>query len=81
MRAVLQRFPDAITIFISPGSLEELERRLRHRNTETPADLERRLAAAPGELACAPLYQHQITNDIPQRAAAEICHLLLQVRG
>ena len=33
--AVLERYPDAVTIFVQPGSLEELERRLRGRGTES----------------------------------------------
>ena len=32
--AVMEQFPDAVTIFVRPGSMEELERRLRGRDTE-----------------------------------------------
>ena len=40
---VLKTYPDAITIFIHPGSIEELERRLRGRGTESEEVLKRRL--------------------------------------
>ncbi len=45
-QAVMQRFPDAETIFLYPRSREELERRLRGRGTETEEALQRRLAQA-----------------------------------
>ena len=44
--SVLEQVPDAITIFLHPGSLAELERRLRHRGTESPESLARRLEVA-----------------------------------
>ena len=46
--AVLQRYPDAVTIFVQPETLEELERRLRKRGTESEAALQRRLGSGPG---------------------------------
>ncbi len=38
-------------VFIKPPSMEELERRLRGRKTETEESLQRRLAAAAAEIA------------------------------
>ena len=38
-------------IFVKPPSMEELEKRLRNRNTETEESLQRRLATARSELA------------------------------
>ena len=60
--AVLERFPDALTIFIHAGSLEELERRLRKRKTETEESIQRRLEVARRELERARHYRHQIEN-------------------
>ena len=65
------------TVFITPPSLEELERRLRGRGTESPESLRRRLSAAAGEMACAPEYQHTIVNDDPDRAAEELREIIL----
>ena len=44
--AVTEQFPDAITIFVRPSSLDELERRLRGRGTESDEIIRRRLQTA-----------------------------------
>jgi guanylate kinase len=74
--AVLERHPDVLTIFLHSGSLEELERRLRQRNTETEDSIRRRLDVARRELSLAQRYHHQVINrDVPQ-AVREICAIL-----
>lgn len=74
--AVLEKHPQALTIFIHSGSIEELERRLRQRNTENEASLARRLEVARRELAYRDRYQYQVINrDVPQ-AVREICEIL-----
>jgi guanylate kinase len=75
-RAVRERFPRAVTIFLEPGDEAELARRLRARGTESEAEIERRLNAARAELAAADWYDHRVLNDSPGRAAAEICRIL-----
>jgi guanylate kinase len=79
--SVLRQHPDAITIFIEPISLEDLERRLRLRGTESEAALERRLETARRELAQVDLYRHRVTNDDLERAVAELCAILKLNRG
>ena len=74
--AVVQRFPNAITIFLCPSSRKELERRLRGRGTETDEALRRRLAQADHELAVANRYQYQVTNDDMDQAVRHICEIL-----
>ncbi|MBM4092092.1 MAG: guanylate kinase [Planctomycetes bacterium] len=74
--AVLEQRPDAITIFIHPGSWEELEKRLRLRGTETDLSRARRLHVAREEMACRDRYQHEVVNDSVDRAVAEICDIL-----
>jgi guanylate kinase len=76
--AVLEQFPEAITIFIGPGSLEELERRLRGRGTESEESIQRRLQQARDELAVADRYRHYVVNDDLDRAAEEIRNILIQ---
>ena len=76
--AVMQQHPDAITIFIRPGSIEELERRLRGRGTETEESIQRRLQQANRELALADRYRYQVINDDVDRAVREICDILTQ---
>jgi len=79
--SVLEHFPEAITIFIRPrpdtaSSLAELERRLRERETESEAAIQRRLEVAARELAQAHHYRYQVTNDNLDRAVQEICQIL-----
>jgi guanylate kinase len=74
--AVLQHYPDAVTIFIEPISVTDLERRLRLRGTETEAAIQRRLETARRELAQADFYRHRVINDDLDRAAAELAQIL-----
>ena len=76
--AVLEKYPAALTIFIHSGSVEELERRLRHRNTETEESLQRRLAAARNELQYIDRYKHNVINRNVQDAVREVCEILIQ---
>lgn len=74
--AIVRSFPDAVTVFVRPGSPEELERRLRGRGTDSEQAISRRLAVARGELECADQYQYQVINDDVDRAVAEIYDIL-----
>jgi guanylate kinase len=64
--------PGAISIFILPPSLMELESRLRSRGTDTEAVIERRLAAARAEIARASDYDYAIINVYLDSAIAEL---------
>ena len=72
----LKRFPEAITIFVSPGPSGELERRLRGRGTESEENIQRRLQEARRELALADRYRYQVLNDNVERAVGEILKIL-----
>jgi guanylate kinase len=76
--AVLEQFPDAVTIFLRPESLEDLERRLKLRGTESAAAIQRRLEVARGEWASMDRYRHQVVNRDVDRAVHEICEILLR---
>lgn len=73
---VRDRFPDVPTIFLRPGSDEELERRLRARGTESEEAIERRLEVARRELARADQYTFQVVNDTVERAVEQISEIL-----
>jgi guanylate kinase len=76
--AVLEQEPQALTIFVHSGSIEELERRLRARNTESEEALARRLAAARREIAQKHRYRFEVINrDVPE-AVREVCEILQQ---
>ena len=74
--SVMEGYPEAISIFIRPPSLEVLEERLRRRRTETEQAIQRRLQQARDELALAERYRYQVINDEVDRAVHEICHIL-----
>lgn len=67
-----------ITIFIHPGGMEELESRLRSRQTETEEAILARLETAASEMRYMHRYQHSITNGVVKDAVAEICLILKQ---
>ncbi len=77
--SVLRRFPDAVTIFLRPSSLEELRRRLCQRGTESEAAIQRRLAQAHEELAQAHMYRYQVLNDDVDLAVEHIKQILNEV--
>ena len=74
--SVLASHPDTLTIFIHCGSLAELERRLRQRNTESEASIQRRLEVARGELALQDRYTYQINNTDVDQSVRQICDIL-----
>jgi len=79
--AVVQKYPDAVTIFLRPASWEQLESRLRGRKTEPDAAVEARLARARRELAEGQWYRYHVVNDDLERTVQEICQILLRHRG
>ena len=55
--------PEALLLFIEPPSMEELERRLRERKTESPEQLALRIRTAESELDAAEWFDYAIVND------------------
>jgi guanylate kinase len=54
--------PQAVFIFLMSPSLEELEKRLRKRRSESSTDLTLRLERAKGEMKSLPLFDYVITS-------------------
>jgi guanylate kinase len=79
-REVLRQYPEAVTIFIRPDSMGELERRLRSRGTEKEDAIQRRLAVARHELQQADHYEYQVVNATVPQTVDEICDIL-RTRG
>ena len=75
-RQVMAIAPEAVTIFIIPPSIEELERRLRGRRTESEEKLAARLERARKELKEQIYYGHVIVNDDITRAVGEILSII-----
>ncbi|MCS6777409.1 MAG: guanylate kinase [Chloroherpetonaceae bacterium] len=77
---VRQRVPGAVLVFIQPPSLEELERRLRARGTDSEERVRERLAIAQREMACIPHYHYLITNDEIEEAVDQLRAVILAER-
>jgi guanylate kinase len=72
---VKSKMPGAVLIFICPPSLEDLEARLRGRNTEDEAAIQKRLDFVKNELELAKKFDHQIINDSVENAVAQIAEI------
>lgn len=64
--------PEAHLVFIEPPSLEELERRLRSRGTESDDVISSRMKTAEVELAQKMEYDIQVVNDDLEQAVNEL---------
>ena len=64
--------PEAVTIFVTAPSKEELERRLRARATESEGEIKERLAMAERQLELGHEFKYRIVNDDLERAFAEL---------
>lgn len=71
-RAVMEASPDALTVFLLPPGMEELERRLRGRGTDAQDTIRLRLDNARAELAAGVEYHHLVVNDDMDRAVQVI---------
>ncbi len=63
---------DVISIFIIPPSLEELEKRIRGRGTESDEVVKTRLKKAESEMELKHHYEYIVLNDDLERAAEEV---------
>jgi len=69
--------PDAITVFLAPPSVEELERRLAGRGDTDPTQVARRLIIARWQLEVAPrIFDHVVVNDDVEVAVDQIVRIL-----
>lgn len=85
---VLEVRPQAVMVYIMPPSLEELERRLRGRKTESEEEIGSRLGRAREEMAVVegkaerglPRMHYVIVNDTVERASAKLVGIILETR-
>lgn len=69
---VRRLFPDAVTIFVLPPSVAELERRLRGRGQDAEEVIQRRVAAALGEMRHVGEFDFAIINNDLQVALEDL---------
>jgi guanylate kinase len=73
---VRERVPGSVLIYIEPPSMEELERRLRGRGTETEERIRLRLETAAWELEQRDWFDHVVVNDDLKRASAQVAAII-----
>jgi guanylate kinase len=72
---ICHHYPETVTIFIMPPSLEELEARIRHRRRDTDEEVRRRLENARAEISRNDQYRYIVVNDDLDRATAELTRI------
>lgn len=80
MRQMVAGFPDSITFFIMPPTLEILQERMETRGTDPKAVITRRMKNARAEMACRHRYRHVIVNDRLDTAIEEFAALIASYR-
>ena len=70
--SIMEKHPDAISVFILPPSYAELEKRIRRRGTDAANIIDRRLANAVHEMRQYSHYQYTIINDHLEEAVKSL---------
>jgi guanylate kinase len=79
--AIKRKFADAVLAFILPPSMEELERRLRERRTDSEETISRRMLGARSEIERGlATYDYVIVNDDFERAYLELRSVVIAER-
>lgn len=78
---VMELYPDAVTIFLHPPSMEECERRLRSRASESEEAVQKRLRQVQEEISQSGRYRYQVINDRLDDTIAEISRILRREAG
>ena len=73
--------PDAISVFIMPPSLEELELRLRGRKTEDEETIQRRLNEAAREIEAGKNFDYRVVNDNIEDAILQLEKIYNSTKG
>src|SRR5215211_2955671 len=71
-RQVRAAMPESVQVFIAPPAPGDLRERLARRGTDSAEQIDERLRTAELELAAQEEFQHVVTNDEVERAAAEL---------
>ena len=73
---IMEKCPEAVFIFILPPSYEELEKRLRGRNTEDEQTIQNRLKITQKELEVGKKFKYSVINDNIKNAVLEITKII-----
>jgi guanylate kinase len=75
-----KRFSEGVFIYILPPSMESLRERLYERRSDSPEEIERRLAQARREIANFHFYSYLVVNDDFKKASRELESIILSER-
>lgn len=73
---IMEKFPDVLSIFILPPSMDSLEHRLRLRGTEDEETILKRLGEAENEIKFKDRYKYRVVNDDIDVAVNELIDIL-----
>ncbi len=73
---VREKRPDAVLVFIKTPSMQELEKRLRGRKTDSEEVIKKRLGDAKHELEQVSKYDYVIINDYIEKASKELAKVV-----
>lgn len=76
---IKEQYPDALLLFVTPPSAEELKRRLTNRGTESAEVIEARLKRAAEEAEGVEAYDYIVVND-DLEACTERLHQLIEAQ-
>ena len=71
-KKVMAKCPEAVSVFILPPSFGVLEKRLRRRATDSEEAVQKRLAAARGEILQAADYDYMVVNDALEDCVSDL---------
>lgn len=77
---VKKKMPECVTVFLSPPSMQILEKRLRGRGSNDEEDIKLRMKNAEIEMSYANSYDHKIINDDVDKASEELINLINSYR-
>jgi len=69
-----------VYVFLTPSSMEELEARLRKRDTEDETKIQRRLQVAKQEMKALPRFDYLVINDDLEMAVRELASIVVAER-
>jgi len=79
-RKILELYPEGISIFVLPPSLQELKKRLISRGTDSPETITSRLKLAEQEMEDAGFYQYTVVNDSFEEAVKKLKSIVIAER-
>jgi len=77
-KQIIANNDDAVSIFITPPDIDELENRIRNRKTEDEATIAKRLAKARLELERVDIYDYVVCNDDLMTAVEDVKKAILK---